>query len=172
LLEIIDPVTGKKVNDGEKGELVLTILKRDAMPIIRYRTKDLTFIKTDGDCPCGRSHRRIAHIIGRADDMLIIRGANVFPSQIEHVLMSIPEVGTNYQILLERKDHLDMMTLKVELYSKMFHGDIRELKNVQKKIEKALKDECFVSPKVVLVEPGHLPPSMGKAVRVIDSREI
>ncbi|NJL62487.1 MAG: hypothetical protein HC903_12490 [Methylacidiphilales bacterium] len=86
--------------------------------------------------------------------------------------MTIPEVGTNYQITLERVEHIDMMTVKVELYSKMFHGDLKELKKIQEKIAKALRDECNVSPKVVLVEPGHLPPSMGKAVRVIDNREI
>ncbi len=171
LLEVVDRETGKRKDAGEVGELVLTTLKREGMPLIRYKTKDLTYIFPE-TCPCGRTHRMIKHIIGRADDMMIIRGANIFPSQIEHILMAIPEVGTNYQIILDRVEHLDMMTVKVELYSKMFHGDLKELKKIQEKIAKALRDECNVSPKVVLVEPGHLPPSMGKAVRVIDNREI
>ncbi len=171
-LEIINPETGEQVNDGETGELVLTTLMREGMPVIRYRTKDLTQVIVDKGCKCGRRHKRIKHIIGRSDDMMIVRGVNVFPSQIEHVLMRIPEVGTNYQIILDKDGHLDTMTVKVELYSKMFHGDLKELKAIQKKIEKELKDECMVSPKIILVEPGHLPPSMGKAVRVIDNRKM
>jgi phenylacetate-CoA ligase len=141
------------------------------MPIIRYRTRDLTRIIPEA-CPCGRTHRRISRIKGRTDDMLIVGGVNVFPSQIETVLMKIPEVGNNYQIVLDRKNNLDRMHIKVELYSKMFHGDLKGLKNLSAKITEELRALITINPLVELLEPGSLPPSTGKAVRVIDNREI
>ena len=171
IMEVIDPETEEPLPDGEEGELILTHVGREAMPIIRYRTRDLTRIMPE-PCACGRTHRRIERIKGRTDDMLIIGGVNVFPSQIETVLMKIPEVGNNYQIVLERENNLDRMYIKVELYSKMFHGDLKELKNLTAKIVEELRALITVNPRVELLEPGSLPPSMGKAVRVIDNREI
>ena len=171
IVEIIDPKTEEVLPDGEEGELVLTHLNREAMPIIRYRTRDLTSIIPE-KCACGRTHRRIERIKGRSDDMFIVGGVNVFPSQIESVLMNIPEVGNNYQIVLDREESLDRIHIKVELYSKMFHGDLKELNRLKKKITEAVRSTIIVNPRVELLEPGSLPPSMGKAIRVIDNRKI
>lgn len=171
IVEIIDPKTEKVLPDGEEGELVLTHLNREAMPIIRYRTRDLTRIIPE-KCACGRTHRRIERIKGRSDDMIIVGGVNVFPSQIESVLMNIPEVGNNYQIVLDREESLDRIHIKVELYSKMFHGDLKELNRLKNKITDAVRSTIIVNPRVELLEPGSLPPSMGKAIRVIDNRKI
>ncbi|HPY03280.1 MAG TPA: phenylacetate--CoA ligase, partial [Spirochaetota bacterium] len=137
----------------------------------RYRTRDLTRIIPE-PCPCGRTHKRIDRMKGRTDDMLIISGVNIFPSQIESVLMNIPEVGNNYQIVVDRENNLDKIHIKVELYSKMFHGDIKELDSLRKNITDLLKSTIIVTPKIELLEPGSLPPSTGKAVRVIDNRKI
>ena len=171
LTEVINPETGERVPDGEEGELVITHLNREAMPMLRYRTRDLTRIIPE-PCKCGRTHRRIERIKGRTDDMFIIGGVNVFPSQIETVLMNVPEVGNNYQIVLNREENLDRIHIKVELYSKMFHGDIKELDKLKRKIVDLLKALIVVNPRVELLEPGSLPPSTGKAVRVIDNRKI
>ncbi len=171
IAEIIDPVTGKQLPDGEEGELVLTHINREAMPVIRYRTRDLTrFIP--GPCPCGRTHRRIERIKGRTDDMMILGGVNVFPSQIETVLMNTPEVGNNYQLILERVSNLDKLHIRVELNSSMFHGDLKELDALRKKIGEQLRALITINPRIELLEPGSLPPSMGKAQRVIDNRKI
>ncbi|HEX29763.1 TPA: phenylacetate--CoA ligase family protein, partial [Candidatus Poribacteria bacterium] len=121
-------------------------------------------------CPCGRTHRRISRIKGRTDDMLIVKGVNIFPIQIERVLMNIPEVGTDYQIILDRKNYLDAMTVRVEINAKFFDGDIRHLERLQKKIVEELRSEIIIEPEVELVEPGSIPKSEGKAVRVIDKR--
>ncbi|HPW51178.1 MAG TPA: phenylacetate--CoA ligase, partial [Spirochaetota bacterium] len=169
--EIINPDTGENLPDGETGELVITHINREAMPIFRYRTRDLTRIIPE-PCPCGRTHKRIDRMKGRTDDMLIISGVNIFPSQIESVLMNIPEVGNNYQIVVDRENNLDKIHIKVELYSKMFHGDIKELDSLRKNITDLLKSTIIVTPKIELLEPGSLPPSTGKAVRVIDNRKI
>jgi phenylacetate-CoA ligase len=171
IMEIINPDTGEGLPDGEEGELVLTHINREAMPIIRYRTRDLTRI-IPGLCPCGRVHRRIERIKGRTDDMLIVGGVNVFPSQIESVLMKIPEVGNNYQIVLDRKENLDRLHVRVELYSKMFQGDMEGINNLKKKLVEELRALITVNPRIELLEPGSLPPSTGKAVRVIDNRKI
>jgi len=171
IVEHINPQTGEPAGEGEKGELVLTTINREAMPILRYRSKDLCYL-VNGECKCGRVHQRISRIIGRSDDMLIVRGVNIFPSQIEHIIMNIPEVGSNYQIILDRENYLDKLTVKVELYSKMFHGDMKQLKEIRNKITRILKDDILVTPNVELLEPGSLPPSSGKAVRVIDNRKI
>lgn len=171
-VEIIDPKTGENLPDGQVGELVLTNLNRAGMPLLRYRTKDLTYINPE-PCSCGRTHRRISRIVGRSDDMMIIKGINVFPSQIEHVLMSIPEVGNNYQISIDRgEDHLDRITVRVEIYNKFFHGQLSELKKIKDKIQHALREEIMINPAVELLEPNTLPPSQGKAVRVVDLRKI
>lgn len=169
--EIINPETGEVLPDGEEGELVLTHINREAMPIIRYRTRDLTRIKTE-PCSCGRTHRQIERIKGRSDDMMIIGGVNVFPSQIEGVLMKIPEVGNNYQIVIDRHDNLDRLHVRVELYAKLFTGDIKELEKLRKHIADLIKSTIIVTPRVEFLEPGSLPPSQGKAVRVIDKREL
>ncbi len=171
ILEVIDPDTGNTLPDGDEGELVLTHLNREAMPIIRYRTRDLTRIIPE-PCACGRTHRRIERIKGRTDDMLIVGGVNVFPSQIESVLMKIPEVGNNYQIVLDREGNLDRLHVRVELYSKMFQGDIGALNMLKKKLVEELKALITVNPRIELLEPGSLPPSTGKAVRVVDNRKL
>jgi len=169
LVEVLNPTTLEPMPDGEEGELVLTTLDREAMPLIRYRTRDLTSIMP-GACPCGRTHKRIARIKGRSDDMFIIKGVNVFPMQVETLLMSVPEVGRNYQIILENEGPMDAMTVRVEVQHEFFRGDIQSLKALQQRITAALKGELLFTPKVALVEPDSLPKSEGKAVRVVDHR--
>lgn len=171
LVEIIDPETLQPLPEGQYGELVLTTLKREGMPIIRYRTKDLTRI-LEGECPCGRVHKRLDRIQGRSDDMFIIKGVNVFPIQVERVLMNIPQVGNNYVIILEREHNVDNMTVRVEVTDKIFVEDMRELQRIQKNITHELKSELLLTPRVELVEPNSLPRSEGKAVRLVDRRSI
>jgi phenylacetate-CoA ligase len=168
IIEIIDPDTGKEVPEGEKGELVLTTLCREAMPILRYRTRDIVMI-IPGKCKCGRTHRRISRIIGRSDDMIIIRGVNIFPQQIEQVLMGIKAVAQNYQIVLEA---YDQMTVRVEITRDLFDGRVEHLVNLKNEITEKLRSEILVRPKVELLEPGTLPVTEGKATRVIDKRTL
>jgi phenylacetate-CoA ligase len=168
ILEIIDPKTGEPLPDGETGEVVLTTLKREAMPILRYRTRDITSIIPE-PCPCGRTHRRLNRITGRTDDMLIVRGVNIFPQQIERVLMATPEVGRNYVIILEG---LDDMTIKVELSAAGFDGQVEHLNALQASLTERLRAELWVRPKVDLVPPGSLPVAEGKAKRVLDKRSL
>ena len=171
LLEVVDPATGEKLSPGEEGELVITTLNREAMPILRYRTGDLARVIDDGEkCPCGRTHVRISRIKGRCDDMLIVKGVNFYPSQIEDVLMSFPEVATNYQVIVERVGSLDSLTVRVELHPKMFDGDLRKLRKLEADITKSIQDEIVIRPKIEFHEPGSLPRSEGKAVRVVDKR--
>ena len=170
LVEIIDPKTLEPVAEGEEGELVMTTLQREGMPLIRYRTKDLTRIIPE-PCACGRTHRRIERIKGRTDDMLILKGVNIFPMQIEKKLMEIEGVGTNFWIILEREGFNDDMTVKVEVNKKYFVGDMKQLESFRKKIVEELKSEILVTPKVELVEPDSIPKGEGKAVRVIDNRK-
>lgn len=168
--EILDPQTLEPVAPGEVGELVITTLCREGMPILRYRTKDLTrFIP--GECACGRKHMRIDRIMGRADDMMIIKGVNIYPMQIEQVLMGIPEVGQNYLIVLERENFIDQIRVKVEIKDEYFVEDMRALAGVQKTIAAKLRDEILVTPRVELVQRNSLPTSEGKAVRVQDLRD-
>ena len=168
IIEIIDPDTLEPVPDGEMGEMVLTTLDRDMMPILRYRTRDLTRIIT-GECPCGRTHRRIDRIKGRTDDMFIIKGVNVFPMQVEKILVKYPGLGSNYLITLETIDDNDVMTVEVEL-DDITSDAYPELQKMTKDIQRALKDEILLTPKVKLVKKGSLPVSEGKAVRVKDTR--
>ncbi|HEX8947801.1 MAG TPA: phenylacetate--CoA ligase [Dissulfurispiraceae bacterium] len=168
LLEIIDPETGEPVPDGGVGEIVLTSLCREGMPILRYRTRDLTSI-IPGPCACGRTHRRISRIMGRTDDMFIVKGVNIFPQQIENVLMSTRGVAQNYQIVLESLDH---MTVHVEIERDLFDGNVTHLVKLQGAITDKLKNEILVKPRVELHEPGTLPVSEGKAKRVIDKRTL
>ena len=170
ILEIINPDTLEPVPDGEEGEMVLTTLLREGMPILRYRTKDLTRI-IPGPCECGRVHRRIERIKGRTDDMLILKGVNIFPIQIEKKLMDIPGVGTNFLIILEREGFNDLMIIRVEVGREFFSGDLKQLEALRRRIVEELKSDILITPKVELVEPGALPKSEGKAVRVIDNRE-
>ena len=168
LVEIIDPVTGEVCGDGERGELVVTPLAKEAMPLLRYRTGDITMLMEDG-CICGRA-KKIARITGRSDDMLVIRGINVFPSQIEHVLLQIPEVGSQFMVYVDRINHLDEMTIDVEINREYFSGELADLSRIQKKVVKELRDTLELRTTVRLVEPGTLPRFEGKAKRVIDRR--
>ena len=168
LVEIIDPKTGERLGDGERGELVVTPLTKEAMPLIRYRTGDVTMLFEDG-CLCGRS-QKIARITGRSDDMLVIRGINVFPSQIEHVILKIPEVGNQFMVYIDRINHLDEMTVEVEINSEYFSGELADLANIQKKVVKELHDVLELRTTVKLVEPGSLPRFEGKSKRVVDRR--
>ena len=168
-MEIIDPVTEEPLPDGEIGELVMTTLCRQGMPVLRYRTRDLTRI-LPGECACGRSHRRIDRILGRSDDMFIIKGVNIYPMQIEKVLMSIPEVGMNYLIVLEEHDDIDTLTVRVEVREESFVEDMRALRSVQQHVVRRLRDEILVTPVVELVQHNSLPQAEGKAQRVQDLR--
>ena len=167
--EIVDPDTGEPVPDGEVGELVMTSLCRQGMPILRYRTRDLTRF-LPGECACGRAHRRMDRILGRADDMFIIKGVNVYPMQIEQVIMTFKEVGQSYLILLENDGIGDVMRVQVEVRDEYFVEDMRALQNLQKVIAQRLRDEILVTPRVELVESNSLPRTEGKAVRVQDMR--
>ena len=171
LMEIIDPDTGEPRREGEEGELILTSLNREAMPIIRYRTGDLTYIYPES-CPCGRTHRRIARIKGRVDDMFILKGVNVFPSEVERILMGIPEVGRNYQIVLEREKSKDKMRVRVEVEKRFFDGSLQHLGVLEQRIKSKIKSEILVTPEIELIEPGSLPRTSGKSKRVIDRRQI
>ena len=170
IVEIIDPVTLKPLPEGEEGELVMTTLLREGMPIIRYRTKDLTRI-IPGPCPCGRTHRRIERIKGRTDDMMILKGVNIFPIQIEKKLMEIPGVGINFLIILDREGYNDTMTVKVEIAREFFGGDLQQLNALRHRIVEELRSDILITPRVDLVEPDSLPKSEGKAVRVVDNRK-
>jgi phenylacetate-CoA ligase len=169
IVEVINPDTLEPCRDGEEGELVFTTLKREATPLLRYRTRDLSKI-IDGPCACGRTHRRIDRITARTDDMLIINGVNVFPSQIEEVLMHMPEMGTNYQIVVDKKESLDRVTIKTEVNSALFKDDMRDLEALSKRIRDTIKSRVLVNPVVELHEPGMLPVYEGKAKRVFDNR--
>ena len=170
IVEIIDPITLQPVADGETGELVMTTLDRQAMPVIRYRTRDLTRF-LPGHCPCGRSHRRLDRISGRSDDMFIVKGCNIFPMQVEGVLMKLPEVGDDYRIMLETIEDQDEMIVEVEVKREWFNGDIAFLDRLQKRLAHLIRDEVLVRPLIKLVEPGSIPKAEGKAVRVFDRRD-
>lgn len=169
IAEIVDPDTLEPVPDGQVGELVLTILCREATAILRYRTRDLTAFYTEA-CPCGRTHRRIRRIRGRTDDMLIINGVNVFPSQIEEVIMAMKEVGNNYLIVVEKEGALDRLTVKTEVSPDIFMDDARPLNELRERIRRELQASISINPKVELHESGFLPVSEGKAKRVMDTR--
>jgi phenylacetate-CoA ligase len=171
IVEVVDPKTQKVLPDGEEGELVYTTLTREAMPLIRYRSKDLASLLPE-PCRCGRTHRRISRIKGRSDDMFILKGVNIFPLQIDTTLMNIAAVGTNYVVILERQNFQDQMIIQVEVRPEFFKGELRQLENLRQQITEALRSELLVTPKVELVEPDTLPKSEGKAVRVIDRREM
>jgi len=171
LIEVIDPKTMEQVDDGERGELVVTSLDKWAFPLIRYRLGDITILNNE-PCECGRTHPRIMRILGRTDDMIIVRGINVFPSQVESVLMKIPEIGNNYQIIVDRKGPLDVMTVKVEVTESAFSDKIADLMSLSNEVSRQLKSVLNITAEVELVEPGAIPRSEGKARRVIDKRKV
>ena len=169
IVEIVDPETLKPVPDGEIGELVLTTLCREAMPLLRYRTRDLTRV-LGRSCPCGRNHVRIDRMRGRSDDMMVLRGVNIFPIQIEKILMQFDELANNYLITLTTDEENDNMTVEVELAQPT--DDYKQLQMLEKEIRRRLKDEILLTPIVKLVPLGSLPVSEGKAVRVVDKRKV
>jgi phenylacetate-CoA ligase len=169
--EVVDPKTGEQLADGEKGELTMTILKKEALPIVRFRIGDITSM-TREICPCGRTHPRIMRITGRVDDMLIIRGINVFPSMIEHTLMGIPEVGQHFQIVVDRSHELDTLLVRVEMKPEAFSDKITELMKIKGMVARRLESALTVHVDVELAEPGSLPRFEGKAKRVIDRRKM
>jgi phenylacetate-CoA ligase len=169
--EIIDPATGKVLPYGETGELVFTSITKEAFPIIRYRTRDITTLNPE-PCICGRTLVRMKKVSGRTDDMLIIRGVNVFPSQIESVLMEIEGVEPHYQLVVDREDNLDTLTVHVEISERSFSDEVKVLQRLERKISHSIKEYLGVSARVKLVEPKVIARSQGKAVRVIDNRKI
>jgi len=169
--EIINPETGEVLPLGETGELVFTSITKEAFPVIRYRTRDITSLNPD-PCICGRTHVRMNRVTGRSDDMLIIRGVNVFPSQIESVLMEMDNIEPHYQLVVDRVNNLDMLTVLVEVGQQVFSDEIKVLQTLEKSITKNIKETIGVSTKVKLVEPKTIARSEGKAQRVIDNRKI
>ncbi len=169
LPEIIDPVTGESLPPGEVGELVLTTLTKEGIPLVRYRTRDLTSLDYT-PCVCGRTHVRISRLQGRSDDMLIIRGVNVFPQQIEGLLMESEGLTPNYQIIVDRMDNLDTLEVCVEVSDKLFADQIRKLQSLEKRLQKNIKEFLGVTAKVRLMEPRSIQRSEGKAQRIVDRR--
>jgi len=171
LIEILDK-NEQPCAPGEPGELVITSLTKEAMPLIRYHTGDVTYIMED-KCPCGRTSRKLHRFLGRADDMLIVRGINVFPSQIEDVLVGIPEIGSYFQVIVDRKKHgLDEISIQVELKDEAFTGELSDLARIQKKTEERLKSVLNVRSKIELVEKGTIPRTAGKSKKVVDRRDV
>lgn len=169
--EIINPETGEVLPYGEVGELVFTSVTKEAFPVIRYRTRDITSLNLE-PCICGRTHIRMNRVSGRTDDMLIIRGVNVFPSQIESVLVKIAEVEPHYQLIVDREGTLDNLTIKVEISERLFSDEVKSLQGLERRIAHDIKETLGVSAKIKLVEPKTIQRSEGKAVRVIDNRKI
>jgi phenylacetate-CoA ligase len=170
-VEIIDPETLEPVEPGEVGELVITSLTKEALPIIRYRTRDITYL-IEEPCGCGRTMARIGKIKGRTDDMIIVRGVNVFPSQIEEVLVSTQGVLPHYQIVLDRKNYLDIIEVFVEVSDDIFQDKMRSLVEMERTLTHKLKSVLGIDVKLRLVEPKTIERSSGKAKRVIDKRKL
>ena len=168
-LPLVNPDTQEPVGPGERGEMVITMLQKEAFPLIRYRIGDISVIHEDR-CSCGRTHPRISRITGRVDDMLIIRGINVFPSQVEYSLLTNPELGNEFQIVIDRKGALDDMLVRAELKPEAFTDNINQLNALKERVEGRLKDLLNVGVEIELVEPGSLPRFEGKAKRVVDRR--
>ena len=170
LVEIVDPDTLEPVPDGQLGELVITTLTRECSPLIRYRTRDLTRIISE-PCACGRTHRKIDRILGRTDDMMIIRGVNVFPSQIEQIITSFPEVVPHYQIVLTTKGKLDHVELRIETAPDFPFDEIRALEDLRRRLASELKSNLQIAVDIKIVEPKTIERSEGKAKRVFDLRD-
>ena len=173
LVETIDPKTGETLPDGSEGELVFTTLTKEAFPLIRYRTRDICRIDHT-PCRCGRTHRRMGRVLGRSDDMLIIRGVNVFPSQIEAVLVGIEGLEPHYQLIVDREGSLDTLEVQVELSEKQFAGadEIKTLQKLENQLRKDMKDYLGITAKIKLVEPKTIQRSEGKSSRVVDKRKL
>ena len=171
LAEVINPETGEVLPAGEEGELVFTTLTKEAFPLVRYRTRDITRLIPE-PCRCGRTHIRMARVMGRSDDMLIIRGVNVFPSQVEAVLVGVEGLEPHYRLIVDREGTLDTLEIQVELSEKLFSasGEIRALQNIERQLKKDMKDYLGINAIVKLVEPRTIERSEGKANRVIDRR--
>lgn len=169
--EIIDPKTLEPVADGETGELVFTTLTKEGIPLIRYRTKDLTSITREA-CECGRTSARISRFKGRSDDMLIIRGVNVFPSQVEAALVEVEEVTPHYMMIIDRENNLDSLEIQVEVDTKYYTDEIRGIEKLTKKISQVIQSALGISAKIKLMGPNTLKRSEGKAVHVIDNRKL
>jgi phenylacetate-CoA ligase len=171
---VIDPKTGEPVPDGTDGELVITSLTKEALPMIRYRTGDIASLHRD-PCPCGRTTIRMSRVKGRIDDMLIVRGVNIFPSEIENVLLQVEELSPYYQLVLTRSGPLDQVTLNVETLQDVYKNlkedeTLETTRNLEKRIENLVKSLCLVTIQAQLVPPGTIPRSEGKAIRVVDRR--
>jgi phenylacetate-CoA ligase len=171
IAEVINPETGEVLPDGETGELVFTCISKETLPLIRYRTRDLTRLHTEV-CACGRTHPRMEKVTGRSDDMMIIRGVNVFPSQIESVLLKFSEVEPHYMIYIDRMDNLDIMEIDVEMTDSFFSDEVRKIEELSQKLKEDIYSSLSVSAKVRLVEPKSIKRSEGKAVRVVDRRKL
>ncbi|MEN6489951.1 MAG: phenylacetate--CoA ligase, partial [Smithella sp.] len=173
LVETIDPQTGEVLPEGAEGELVFTTLTKEAFPLVRYRSGDISRLITE-PCRCGRSHIKIERIVKRSDDMLIIRGVNVFPAQVEAILTDIEGLEPHYQIIVDKIGPLDSLELQVEVSEKTFSesGSVKELQNIERRIIKDIKDYLGVSARVKLVEPNTLQHAPGQAAKVIDKRHI
>jgi phenylacetate-CoA ligase len=169
--EIIDPASGETLPYGERGELVFTSITKEAFPVIRYRTRDISTLNAE-PCICGRTLVRMEKVSGRTDDMLIIRGVNVFPSQIESVLMEMEGVSPHYQLVVDREGNLDTLTVRVEVDEHVFSDEVKQLQDLERRISKNIKEYLGVSAKVKLVEPKAIARSEGKAIRVIDNRKL
>lgn len=171
IAEIIDPVSGEVLPEGERGELVITTVSKEALPMVRYRTRDITTLNRE-ICDCGRTHVRMAKISGRSDDMIIIRGVNVFPSQVESILLEMGETEPHYQLVVERHGSLDTLKVMVEVSEQMFSDQVRGLENLEQRIRVEIDNLLGVTAEVKLVEPKSIPRSEGKAQRVIDKRNL
>jgi phenylacetate-CoA ligase len=171
IVEVIDPGSGEVLPYGEKGELVFTCITKEALPLIRYRTRDISILYNDL-CPCGRTHMRMNRVMGRTDDMLIIRGVNVFPSQIESVLLEIGETEPHYQLIVDRDGNLDDLEIWVEVSERLFSDQVKKLEEVEGKIRREIQSTLGISARIKLVEPKTIARSEGKAKRVIDRRDV
>jgi phenylacetate-CoA ligase len=171
LVEVVDPNTGEVLPDGEKGELVFTCITKEALPLIRYRTRDISILNHE-PCACGRTHVRMHRVMGRTDDMLIIRGVNVFPSQIESVLLEIGETEPHYQLIVDREGNLDDLEIWVEVSERLFSDQVRRLEDLEAKIKRELASVLGISARIKLVEPKTIARSEGKAKRIIDKRDV
>lgn len=169
--EIIDPETGEPLPSGVKGELVLTTLSREGTPVLRYRTGDITYLMAE-PCPCGRPHRRIHRLMGRNDDMLIIRGVNIFPAQVEAVLLRAAGAAPHYRLIVDKKGVMDSLEVEVEMSDALFSDEVKHIISQERQIERDLKAALNIQTKVTLVNPKSLPRSEGKAVRVVDRRSL
>jgi phenylacetate-CoA ligase len=169
--EIIDPATGKTLSDGEKGELVITTLTKTGTPVLRYRTRDITYLDRR-PCACGRTSARMHRVLGRTDDMLIIRGVNVFPSQIEQVILAVEGVEPHYQLVVERREQLDELEVQVEMNERLFSDEVRNLERTERRMEEMLYGALNIHTRVKLVEPKSIARSEGKAKRIIDKRQL